>query len=407
MKTNRSPRGDRSAGLFAPPRRFWSDLDRVRNFSRAVRRELRDLHMGCCSNPFCDSPGAKLQVHHIYAHSLGGKSVINNAVILCETCHSLVHRGVVPLTVILDWKRNLSKALYIQVADSDSDELLHNVRSVPISNTLTSWERLICLNTYLSKAQFIRQSNIRNFILGQVMLAKAAVLNDSYRDVRDSMELAVKAMRKRYRKILPFGASAVYFGKEVNSPAIMVRALHYRSIAYETCGNLESSLKALLYAKDICKDVSPHGDPSQFHELSTPARIIRAIAIVRAKLNSQNNLSEREYKHGLQLDERYGSPIDLQEAQIRFIQLRIALGKYSEAERDLDGIWDNQLTLAPNAKAIAYRLRIELLLRRKANVSDLDMLIDNALREATWFRLYRQEHHLHCLRDSMIDKAKQ
>ncbi|MBM6404159.1 HNH endonuclease [Phycicoccus sp. CSK15P-2] len=68
------------------------DLGRVaRLFTRAQRRRLwrRD---GCCTYPGCDAPPAWAQAHHVRHWADGGLTDIDNAALLCQRHHTVVHQ---------------------------------------------------------------------------------------------------------------------------------------------------------------------------------------------------------------------------------------------------------------------------------------------------------------------------
>lgn len=395
MLKRANKRGDRSRGLFAPPKRLSKYRDPIRCFTGQTLASLFKPRGYACFNPYCDFRELPLQAHHIFAHALGGRSVPNNAIILCSSCHAIVHRGVIPLEILLEWKKGDLKDTENFI--SNADELWSLVRSVPLSETLGGHDRLVELNKYLLHVNNIKDLNTRNFIFGEIMLAKAAVLNDSYRDVGSNINSATEAMKVRHKRILPFGSAAKYFGNKISSPAITARALHYRSIAYETSGSMSKCLQMLREAWRVCERFSPDGNPKQFHELSTPSRILRATALARAKLGGSRSQAQKEYERGLHLLEKFGESAAWDEARMRHVQLELLLGNYNEAEAKLDRLWDEILELDHNSRLIAQRLQIELLINKKERGALVKPLIDAALQEAATYRLYRQEHHIYRL----------
>ncbi len=391
-------KGNRSEGLFAPPKRFRGSLDPSRSFSDVTVADIYATQGHICSNPYCEFEQLPLEAHHIFAHSLGGKSVLDNALILCKKCHSLVHRGCVPLEVLFKWKKIVRDNFDYAI---NPDELWSKVRSVPISTILSGHDRLVKLNKLLVQANFLKSTTARNFIIGEIMLAKAAVLSDSFRIVRGNKQYLKIAMDTRNRKILPYGASAIFLGDWVKSPAITVRALHYRSNAYSAIGNYKKSLRTLKKAWEICQAVSSKGKPNDFHELSTPSRIIRNISLIRARLKGSSYRSEKEYNLGISLSSKYGDVADYDEAILRRIQLKISIGKLHEAEKELDNISDKLSNMDVNTKLIGIRLRVEILLKRNGNIYEIKNIVDNALKQAISHQLHRQEFHFHTINEMM------
>jgi hypothetical protein len=59
-----------------------------------------------CANPTCQTTLA-LDHHHIEYVCEGGSNGQENLVALCPTCHSLHHRGTIPLQSIVEWKKRI------------------------------------------------------------------------------------------------------------------------------------------------------------------------------------------------------------------------------------------------------------------------------------------------------------
>jgi hypothetical protein len=75
------------------------DLGRVvRLFTRAQRRRLlrRDR---CCTYPGCTAPAVWAKAHHVVHWADGGRSDIDNAALLCQRHHTVVHRRRLVATV--------------------------------------------------------------------------------------------------------------------------------------------------------------------------------------------------------------------------------------------------------------------------------------------------------------------
>lgn len=64
----------------------------IRRFTRAQRRALTVRDKGCAF-PGCDIPAAWCDAHHITPWGSGGKSDLDNAVLLCQRHHSVIHHG--------------------------------------------------------------------------------------------------------------------------------------------------------------------------------------------------------------------------------------------------------------------------------------------------------------------------
>ena len=63
-----------------------------RTANRAQRRALAAMHR-TCAHPHCAVSFEQCRIHHIVFWSLGGRTLIDNLLPLCETHHHLVHEG--------------------------------------------------------------------------------------------------------------------------------------------------------------------------------------------------------------------------------------------------------------------------------------------------------------------------
>jgi len=57
-------------------------------FSKSIRHSVHERENGACQN--CGGRGS--EVHHVVPRSRGGRGVITNALLLCDTCHRLIHK---------------------------------------------------------------------------------------------------------------------------------------------------------------------------------------------------------------------------------------------------------------------------------------------------------------------------
>ena len=61
---------------------------RKRNaFSNKVKQQIYERDNGLCQQ--CGAPGT--QIHHVKFRSQGGRGVYSNGVLLCHSCHRMVH----------------------------------------------------------------------------------------------------------------------------------------------------------------------------------------------------------------------------------------------------------------------------------------------------------------------------
>jgi 5-methylcytosine-specific restriction endonuclease McrA len=57
-------------------------------FSKQTRHQVYERENGLCQN--CGGRGS--EVHHVFPRSRSGRNVITNALLLCDTCHRLIHK---------------------------------------------------------------------------------------------------------------------------------------------------------------------------------------------------------------------------------------------------------------------------------------------------------------------------
>jgi hypothetical protein len=73
------------------PERAWQDV------SPSVRRQVTRRDEGKCQLPGCRSTRC-LEIHHIVARVLGGTHEAENLILLCDACHTALHRGLITIS---------------------------------------------------------------------------------------------------------------------------------------------------------------------------------------------------------------------------------------------------------------------------------------------------------------------
>jgi hypothetical protein len=78
--------------VFGPESEILDVGRKARVWSAAQRRAIiaRDRH---CQGPGCRARPAHCDIHHITHWADGGQTAIDNAVLLCRSCHTLTHHG--------------------------------------------------------------------------------------------------------------------------------------------------------------------------------------------------------------------------------------------------------------------------------------------------------------------------
>lgn len=383
-------RGDRGKGLNAPPIRLRQDRDPIRLFSRSTIAEVYREQGYVCTNPRCEFTDVPLEAHHIIAHALGGRTIRQNLLMLCRSCHSAVHRGVIPLEVLVAWRQRTKN----REPMTDPDEIIARARSVPVTDCGGAHERLVTLNRILLQANALSSSAARKAAFAQVLLAKAAVLNDTARDFVGTIPRSVVTRSWRYRRLLPLGAAAARFADEIGDHATLIRGLHYRAVAYTTLGQLENSLKVLRSASQRCASY-PAGREATFHPLSTPGRIMQELGVTRARLGGSRTQARKEFDRGACWSIGGGEE-EANGTHVRRVKLEMGLGNLHGAEHQLDLIWHMLPLETLDSRLSLYALRAELLLASGA-WGDAAKWVQVGLAEAVGTGRHRQEFQLRTL----------
>lgn len=371
---------NRLRGIEPPPQRFRDRRDPRRRFPPSAIRLLALLQGGCCANPSCRAVLRHAQAHHIYAHSVGGPTNVENGILLCRTCHGMVHRGVVPLPLLVEWRQRQNGAMQA----TGEDILMQRIRQAPVVADLSMRGRLILLNQLLTASHSMPGDTVRFALLGQAMLAKVAVLTDTYYGLPEAPIELHRAGLHQARALLPMTSAAIHFGQVIADHAIVLRALHYRSMAYTRLGRLDQAQRTLASAAQFAISVQDDLKPGAFHSLSTPSRILRALGLARARCGGLASQAIREYHRGLRLAERFGTHGDWSEAQVRLVQLHDALGNAHERDRLLSNFLADGPILTPEYHRLAKRLWVEQLFANGR--------FEEAQFEATGLRLLAQQH---------------
>ena len=85
------------------------EKDRPNSSTLAARVKSRDGDR--CQNPTCKRRGGVLHAHHLLLRSFGGRTSLANEITVCDTCHALVHAGLLRIegTIAsgLEWRPKL------------------------------------------------------------------------------------------------------------------------------------------------------------------------------------------------------------------------------------------------------------------------------------------------------------
>lgn len=72
------------------------NLGRRRRLVSPAQRRALSIRDGCCQHPGCTRTHA-LQAHHVVHWSRGGRTDLNNLVLLCRFHHLAVHEGIIAI----------------------------------------------------------------------------------------------------------------------------------------------------------------------------------------------------------------------------------------------------------------------------------------------------------------------
>jgi len=379
---------NKARGLIAPPARYGGMRDPRRLFTPFVIGRLLERQGNRCANPKCRNPVTTLQAHHLYAHCLGGPTVENNGIVLCRACHAMVHRGLVPLLLLVAWRTHAA----MPIGYASDDETMATVRAAPVTLGLRTGARMATLNNCLVAAHQAISETAKHAILGQAMLAKAAVLADVEDSVSAPLHARLGARSHRLGNALPFTSAAIAAGRSISDHSVVVRALHYRAIAAEACGSPAQALRVLIRARDSCRYVDGTLRPHGYHELSTPSRILRACGLARARCNGSPTLARMEYEEGFRLAERLGSEFDYNEARVRVVQLYDAIGDTCSRDDALTDLIQTTNQFDPDTALLIGRLWVEHLIRYR-KLDEAQRVLEEQLALAA-----ERGHHAHQLR---------
>jgi hypothetical protein len=116
------PRGSVAGSPASPAQPPVSLEDRDLPNTPRIRQQVLSRDGGVCAVPGCSNRGT-LFAHHVVFRSHGGRTVIENEVCLCQSCHSLVHDGLLAVEGKaphgLCWNDPQGKATKTRLTDED------------------------------------------------------------------------------------------------------------------------------------------------------------------------------------------------------------------------------------------------------------------------------------------------
>ncbi|MCY0903809.1 HNH endonuclease signature motif containing protein [Arthrobacter sp. H14-L1] len=76
------------------------DLGTAVRLATPAQRRAVSVRDGGCVRPGCNRPASWCDIHHVIWYSRGGPTAVSNMCALCPGCHSLVHAGILEVTMI-------------------------------------------------------------------------------------------------------------------------------------------------------------------------------------------------------------------------------------------------------------------------------------------------------------------
>ena len=364
-------------------------MDRTRYYRGEARTDLlieSDYH---CSHPFCDYPYLPLKAHHIIQYSKGGLTTRPNGLILCKQCHKMVHDGMVPKRLQLLIKATLQtrELKSLSATPISADDLISRINAVRSDTELDASEKFHLLNDILVAANFLSCEPSRFAVFGMAIACKVGILNDGVSPLRSNLGNMLLSMNARRKWAQVLAANAIWYAQSIRDTWLTLYFMHSRAVGFNARNDFPRAVRAFKRAIDYLDSmtipIARHEDASQLR-----ARLIREMAVCRAKITQHSKLALKEVERSLDMSSAAGEPQGIFDALNRCIEAFVYEGELLKAESYLDKLMSSWGAISDHSKAIAMKMHGKLLLaQNKASMAD------EVIQQGLDFSLSHKFHH--------------
>lgn len=367
--------------------------DPIRTYTGAANNELVSECGGRCSHPMCDYSYLSLRAHHVINHARGGLTIKPNGLMLCTKCHRLLHDGFVPQRLAFFFKYRIvsSRNESLVIDRTTADELVNQAEEIKADKNLNVNEKFTRLNDILIAANFLLSRNARYFVFINVIAAKVSILNDGASPLRSSLDAMLISMDYRRKWAQVLAANAKRYAEEIKQHWLALYFIHSPAVGFNARNRFKNAVNEFQRALDFLETM-PKSKGSENKAQQLRSRLLREMAVCRAKKAQNSTKAKSEILTSLDMAEAIGETHNVDDALVRCVEGPIYLGELSKAEIYLDRLYGNWARLNPHLKAITMKMDAKLALaENKANHAE--EMIDKGLKWSMQHQFHHQSYH--------------
>jgi hypothetical protein len=367
--------------------------DPMRTYSGVPQQELTTECSGRCSHPMCDYSYLSIKAHHIIHHARGGLTVRPNGLMLCSKCHQLLHDGFIPqrLAFLIKYWVASGREVPLEVQEVSADELVSQAENIKDDKKLSPNEKFTELNDVLIKANFLPSRNTRYYVFINTIAAKVSILNDGVSPLRSELSAMLVSMdyRRKWAQIL--AANGSRYAREINHHWLNLYFIHSRAVGFNARNSFKGAVREFKEALNALDGI-PISKRYQNEAQQVRSRLLREMAVCRAKEKPKSRKAGREILTSLDMAEAVGNSHNIDDALVRCVEGFIYLDEFPKAELYLSRLYENWTRLDDHLKAITMKMDAKLSLAPE-KISHAEGLIEKGLKWSLKHKFHHQVYH--------------
>jgi len=336
----------------------------------------------------------------------GGLTIKPNGLMLCARCHQMLHDGFIPqrLSFLLKYWITSGKSEPLIIEKVSADELVIQAEKIKNDRELSVNEKFTRLNDILITANFLPSQNARYFVFINTIAAKVSTLNDGTPPLRNSLDAMLTSMDCRRKWAQRLAANARRYAKEINHHWLALYFIHSRAVGFNARNLFNYAVNEFRKALNFWETI-PKSGSNQDEAQQLKSRLLREMAVCRAKETQNSEKAKSEILTSLAMAESIGETHNIDDALIRCVEGFTYMGNLPKAEIYLDRLYGNWPRLDPNLKAITMKMDVKLALAQN-RTEYTGEVIEKGLEWSLKHRLYHQSYHFSRLKWNINLKFK-
>lgn len=195
--------------------------------------------------------------------------------------------------------------------------------------------------------------------------------------------------RRKWAQIL--AANASRYAREINHYWLNLYFIHSRAVGFNARNGFEDAVKEFKEALNAL-DRIPISKRYQDEAKQVKSRLLREMAVCRAKEKPKSWKASREILTSLDMAESVGNSHNIDDALVRCVEGFIYLDELSKADLYLSRLHENWTRLDDHLKAITMKMDAKFSLALK-RISRAEELIEKGLKWSLKHKFHHQVYH--------------